>query len=280
MLFVEYAVNDKGNRDNSIKAMEGIVRQAKRLNPEIDVCFLYMANKSSVELFTKNGIGQVNIAHHEEVAEHYRIPSVHIACEIYRLIASGSLQWEQFSTDEVHPNDYGYSLYARFLEDFLEGELLPVDERPTHTPELPAPLDPLCYETARLVAPQTVSHASSWQSVPDWTTERTCNWTPPADVFMADTPGAGFRMQFTGTTAGLSMLAGMDTGDIEVSIDGGEWQYVSLFDLNCPKFHRPKIVLLAHNLHSGPHTVDVRISAEKHEDSTGHAVRLLHLLFN
>lgn len=280
LLFVEYAVNDAGDRNGSIKAMEGIVRQAKRLNPMIDLCFLYLANKSGKEKFAKNGKGQDNIIHHEEVAEHYRIPSVHIAGEIYRMIASGALQWEQISADEVHPNDYGYSLYARFLEDFLEEALQACDGESASNADLPTPLDPFCYEKSGMLSPKTALHASAWRMIHGWSTDQTCNWKPPADVYMAETPGDGFRMQFTGTAAGFSMLAGMDTGDIEVSIDEGEWQKVRLFDRYCTQFHRPKIVLVAVDLPPGEHTVDIKISDKRHEDSTGHAVRILKLLVN
>jgi acyl-CoA thioesterase-1 len=48
--------------------------------------------------------------------------------------------------------------------------------------------------------------------------------------------------------SGFSMLAGMDTGDVDVSIDGGEYRTVSLFDHYCTMFYRPKIVLFADDL--------------------------------
>ncbi|MCL6459473.1 MAG: SGNH/GDSL hydrolase family protein, partial [Gorillibacterium sp.] len=113
LLFVEFAVNDAGNRSESLRAMEGIVRHAKRITPQTDICFLYMANKTGLEQFCANGRVQNNIYHHEEVAEHYQLPSVSIALAIYRRIAAGLIEWEQISGDEVHPNDAGYALYAQ-----------------------------------------------------------------------------------------------------------------------------------------------------------------------
>ncbi|GAA3408188.1 GDSL-type esterase/lipase family protein [Paenibacillus hodogayensis] len=280
LLFVEYAVNDAGNRTESVRAMEGIVRQAKRINPKIGICFLYLANKPGIKQFSANGKGQLNIFHHEEVADYYRIPSVHIAGEIYRMIESGKLEWEQLSGDEVHPNDYGYSLYGRFMEHFLEEALQARASEPANIADLPAPIDPFCYENADLVSPDKAANVSGWRTVNGWTTERTCNWTPPADIFVAESPGAGFRIPFTGTAGGISMLAGMDTGDVQVSVDGGEWRAVQLFDRYCPMFYRPKIVLFADGLSPGEHVLDVRISEERHEDSTGHAIRILKLLVN
>jgi sialidase-1 len=275
------AVNDSGNHDVSVRAMEGIVRQAKRINPHIDICFLYLANKSGSDQFSSIGRMQDNIYNHEEVAEHYRIPSVHIAGEIYRRIESGELRWEEMSGDDVHPNDFGYSLYGQFLQDFL-GEALQKGHANLveNSLVLPLQMDSFCYESADLLSPLSVERVSGWRMEKNWTSEQTCNWTPPADIFVGEEPGASFQIRFTGTAAGFSMLAGMDIGNVDVSIDGGAYQTVSLFDSYCTMFYRPKIVLFADDLSPGIHTFDIRISEEKDEQSTGHAICILNVLVN
>ncbi|PYI56231.1 SGNH/GDSL hydrolase family protein [Paenibacillus flagellatus] len=281
-LFVEFAVNDGGDRAESIRAMEGIVRHAKRAAPEIDLCFLYTANRPTAERYGQEGRMQSNVYHHEEVAEHYGIPSVRIAETVYRMIAAGSLRWEHISGDSVHPNDYGYSLYADCIRAFLD-EALPTAaghaaEPPAAPPER---IDPFCYERGSMPEPAAAAdEAAGFRTVKGWTAERTCNWSPPADIVVGDRPGDSLRFRFSGTAAGVSLLAGMDTGRLDVSIDGEPYRTIELFDEYCPKFYRPKIAMLAKGLDPGEHTVSLRVSEGRHEGSEGTAVRLLRLLVN
>lgn len=280
LLFIEFAVNDAGNRTASIRAMEGIVRHAKRKNPHIDICFLYTANQSGSESFTENARLQENIYNHEEVAEYYQLPSVNIARAIYSKIVSGTLQWKDVSEDTVHPNDFGYALYAQFLEVFLEEALCAANAESEDPLGLPPPIDPFCYANGKQLSPLEAEGASGWQEIKGWTTEKTCNWTPPADIYMAEKPGSEWMFRFTGTAVGISMLGGMDTGDVEVSIDGEPFRHISLFDRYCPAFYRPKLVLFADQLERGTHTIKVRISRDRHEQSGGNAVHILKLLVN
>ncbi|MNI29427.1 hypothetical protein D3C73_832430 [compost metagenome] len=169
-------------------------------------------------------------------------------------------------------------MYAHTIQQFLEKTLHRDDLPSKASPNIPSPLDPLCYEDSDLYSPGIVQQGAGWKMITDWRTDQTCNWTPPTDLFIGEEPGAGFRVHFTGTAIGLSMLAGMDNGDIDYSIDGGAYQTVQLFDQYCTKFYRPKIVMLSDDLISGKHIIDIRISKDKHEESIGHAVRILKLL--
>ncbi|MBB6735930.1 SGNH/GDSL hydrolase family protein [Cohnella zeiphila] len=283
LLFVEFAVNDAGDRDASVRAMEGIVRQARRACPDIDICFLYTARKEDVELFRTEGKEQANVDHHEEVAERYRLPSVHIAREIYRRVAAGEIGWERISGDNVHPNDFGYALYAEFLRDFLDTALRTEDggapEPGKETPD-PAPLHPLSYAVADLRSPHEIGQAEGWEKLEDWTFEHVCYWKLPGRILFGNRIGASFRFDFYGTAVGFSMLAGIDLGNVDYSIDGGPFQTAELFDEKCADFYRPKIVLLADSLAPGAHSLDIRISESRHALSEGHAVRLLNFLVN
>ncbi|KRF39119.1 hypothetical protein ASG93_23425 [Paenibacillus sp. Soil787] len=280
LLFVEFAVNDAGNRTESIRAMEGIVRHAKRSNPQIDICFIYTARRSGSESYSSNRRLQDNIYNHEEVAEYYQLPSVNIAGAIYNKIISGEIKWEDISGDEVHPNDFGYALYARVIEDFLDKELIVPNEKYEDPFALPSPLDSFCYENGKQLSPLIVNTSSNWRMIEGWTTEQIFNWAPTADIFFGETPGDEFQFSFTGTAVGISLLAGMDTGDIEVSLDGGAFRTIPLFDRYCLMFYRPIIIVFSEQLDRGTHTVNIRISSEKHETSSGHAIRILKLLVN
>lgn len=115
VLFVEFSVNDDDDREESIRGMEGIVRQCRRLSPLTDICFLYTSADKNLSDDTP-----FNIAVHEEVAAHYDIPSVNFAAGIHSLVKLGRLCWEQLAPDRIHPNDEGHELYYRYLREFLE----------------------------------------------------------------------------------------------------------------------------------------------------------------
>lgn len=281
LLFVEFAVNDNGSRTAAIRGMEGIVRQALAHHPGMEIVFLYTASRAGSEEYLRSGMPQANVSHHEEVAERYGIPSVHIAEDIYRRIRNGQLRWEDISGDDVHPNDEGYCLYASviraFLEDALQMEAAAAsDERGL----LPQPIDPWCYAAARLLPHSALKHVAGGRSLPAWSPEKTCNWMPPADVLVLEGTGAGMSFPFEGTAVGLVILAGEETGELEVSVDGSPFTSYPVFDRYCTQFYRPKILMLADGLPPGFHHVSVRIPEERHPESKGHLLHVQGLMVN
>ncbi|SFI80103.1 Lysophospholipase L1 [Paenibacillus sp. UNC496MF] len=123
LLFVEFSVNDGEDRDESIRGMEGIVRQCRRLSPETELVFVYTAADKNLT----DGV-PFNIAVHEEVAAHYGIPSVSFAGGVRDLIRAGETTWEALAPDRVHPNDEGHALYASYANAFLEQAVTAVAE--------------------------------------------------------------------------------------------------------------------------------------------------------
>ncbi|NBD24524.1 SGNH/GDSL hydrolase family protein [Paenibacillus glycinis] len=283
LLLVEFAVNDAGDRTASLRAMEGIVRQAKRSNPRIAICFLYSPNTAGLRLFQEKGKVQPAIEHHEEVAAYYGLPSVSIARSIYEGITAGELKWEDFSGDEVHPNDAGFGLYAGFVEAFLQetlGHRTVGGFDSVEAAVLPPPLDPSCYEAAKLLAPGSAERAPGWRHERPWIFEQICYWKLPDEALIGDAAGASFRLNFSGSAVGFVVLAGMDLGDVEYAIDGSPYERMPLFDARCTQFYRPKTVLLAEDLMPGRHAVDIRIAADTPEFSTGRCVRMLYFMVN
>ena len=114
LLFVEFSVNDGEDREESIRGMEGIVRQCGRLSPETELIFVYTAADKNL-----TGYQPFNIAVHEEVADHYGIPSIDCAARVYTMMHTGELDWKKFAPDGYHPLDAGHKLYAALVQEFL-----------------------------------------------------------------------------------------------------------------------------------------------------------------
>ena len=75
LLFVEYAVNDfhNGRTDTErVRGMEGLIRQARTTNPEIDIVIQYFVDPEKMESLNR-GETPLEIVSHEKVATYYRI---------------------------------------------------------------------------------------------------------------------------------------------------------------------------------------------------------------
>lgn len=284
LLFLEFAVNDDGEPggDNRrLRAMEGIVRRARQLNPAIDILMLYFADTGKVEAYRKGETPKV-IQDHEAVANHYGISAIYLAAEVTRRMDAGQFDWPQFSRDSCHPLERGHALYAECVDTLMQAawtKAMPEGSKP-RPHEMPAPLDPLNYERGRFIPLDQAKPVNGWNRIAQWDTEKKCNYGGAVDVLAAETAGAAIELDFEGTLIGISAIAGMDAGVIEVAIDGGPPQTLDLFDGYCAQFHRPVCRVLAEDLPQGPHRVRLTMSAQSNPESNGHAARILKFVAN
>lgn len=275
LFFLEFAVNGGG-----IDAMEGIVRQSRRLCPDVDIVMMYFANTGYMEDVKADRVPQL-VQTHERVAEHYGIPALALYQEVGERIGAGTLTWEQFSRDSVHPTDAGCALYAECIVSFLDQAWadpnLPPNPRPAALPEK---LDPRCLENGRFIGVEQAKVVKGFAPVKGWTTEKTCNFAPPVDVLEATTPGSELTLDFEGAAIGIYTIIGFDAGILEYAIDGGPLQTRDPFDVYCNQFHRPQHTLFATDLAPGRHTLRLRLSPDRNPKSTGTAARILQFLAN
>ncbi len=274
LFFLEFAVNGGG-----VRAMEGIVRQARRTNPAIDILVTYFANTGHCDAYNKGQVPGI-VKDHEQVTERYGLPSLWFYREVAKRVKNGSLKWKEFSGDVVHPTALGCDLYAKWFVSFLDQAWADMSLKPAEA-ALPAPLDPLCYERGNFVPADAATIRGGFKLVKQWRTEKTCNFAPPVDVLEATAPGAELSLKFDGPAIGLYLIAGFDAGTIEYTIDGGAAKTVDLFDMPwCTMFHRPVHRMLADNLAAGPHELVIRMTDKKHAKSVGTAMRLLWFMVN
>jgi|GEM_PF-227219 len=275
LFFLEFAVNGGG-----VEAMEGIVRHARRINPGVDIVMMYFANTSYMEDAKAGRVPEL-VQIHEKVAEHYGIPALSLYKEVGERLRHGTLTWEQFSRDTVHPTDAGCALYAECIVSFLDQAWADSKLAPAPRAEaLPERLDPRCFENGRFIGVGAAKIASGFAEVKGWTTEKTCNFAPPVDVLEATQPGSELTLDFDGTAVGIYTLVGFDAGILEYAIDGSPMQTRDQFDVYCDQFHRPQHALFATDLAPGRHTLRLRLSAERNPKSTGTAVRILEFMAN
>lgn len=284
LLFVEAAVNDATNGMSEaamVRGMEGVVRQARRANPAIDIVMLHFAEPASIAMVKARRIPPV-VANHERVAARYGIPSIDLVTEVAERIAAGEFTWEQDFRD-LHPAPFGHALYARSVSRLFHRAW---DGQPAAvaTPHpLPAPLDAASYDGGRLVAPAAAGGLDGFRLDPAWKpadTAGTREGFVNVPVLVAERAGAACTLAFTGRGVGVLIASGPDTGMIEFSIDGGAPRTVDGFSAWSRALHLPWAVMLDAELSPGAHTLSLKVAAQANPASSGHALRIVHFLVN
>lgn len=291
LLFEEAAVNDDTNGFSDVeqvRGMEGIVRQARLANPDMDIVLLHFADPGKLAEI-RGGRTPAVIANHEKVAEHYRVASINLAKEVAERIHAGEFTWEKDFKD-LHPAPFGHALYAKSIARlFSAARNEPLSHIAMATPELPAPIDPASYFRGHLVGPAVA--LAKQQAVLDRGWKLESPWTPKdkagtragfvgVPALVGDTPGAVMKLTFHGVGIGVFVASGPDAGALEFRIDDGEWQTCQLFTQWSPTLHLPWAKMLASELTDESHEIELRIADQSDERSQGHAVRIIHFLVN
>ena len=283
LLFEEAAVNDSTNLfppREQVRGMEGIIRHARLLQPELDIVMLHFVDPEKMQDL-RAGKVPVVIASHERVAAHYGVPSIDLAREITERIDASEFTWDD-DFKSLHPAPFGMSVYARSIERLFDAawKQPPMIEGAVEPHPLPAPLDEHSYFRGRL-AP--VSDAKGWRVTPDWAPADKVGTRPGfvhVPMLVGETPGEECRFAFEGSAVGIFVAAGPDAGTVEFRIDGGAWRKQNLFTSWSPTLHIPWAYVLDADLSPGAHELTLRVSAEADSKSTGHAIRIAHLLVN
>ncbi len=283
LLILEFAVNDdqdaRHDRETAIRGLEGIIRQYFEANPTGDVISVQFVSPA---ILAKAQAAEeaVSVAAHKAVARHYDVPGVDVGLALAREIAAGKMTWEQDYRD-THPNPAGYQfasdLITKVIKDTVSGET-------PQTVTLPAPLDPFAYSGATMVDPQAFSWLGGWK----YDTVSTA--LLPLGSIRGDytvykalrSDGAGDYLYhtFSGTMLGAFVLAGPDSGILEVSIDGGDWKKVDLFHAYSKGLNYPRSVILADGLTKSYHTAAIRVAEEKNPESQGNTATILYFEVN
>lgn len=287
LLFEEAAVNDSTNRGGQpqawLRGMEGIIRQARLTNPNIDIIMLDFVDPDKIKTFRSGKTPEV-IKVHEKIAAYYKIPSINLAQEVAERIYAGEFTWkDDFRC--LHPAPFGHRLYRDSIARLFDAAWAkPLTNRNTIRPyPLPAkPLDPESYFHGRMVIPTAITPAAGWKIDPKWKPSK--GGTRPGFVnvpaLISETPGAEQTIKFNGKAIGIFVAAGYDAGILEYRIDNGDWQTRDLFTPWSRGLHIPWANILADGLTPADHTLTIRISDKKNAASQGHACRIINILVN
>ncbi len=222
LVFVEFAVNGGSNQ-----AMEGIVRQIIKHNPQTDICFIYTIAGEQYKQYAKNEIPG-KIQGFEKVATHYKIPSIHLGLYPSMLEAQGKLVWKNtadiegkivFSKDGTHPAKSGGDLYAQAIaRAFNIFKAKSISQK--H--EIVNSLYSDNWEDGGMYAPSEVANFSKgWETVNPVNFSHLKAFAPWFSTIQKTTEvNASFSFKFKGTAFGFFDVGGPEVGQVLVEIDG------------------------------------------------------------
>lgn len=287
VLFVEFAVNDDQDGfaghsyDDCVRGMEGIVRQARRANPKMDIVMILFTNANELTL-VRNGQVPVPYAGHIAVAEHYGIPTINLAKALANAESAGTFSWQAYGAD-CHPNAAGSQFGADLVVALLENQGWGSSTATVAAYSLPEPLNVGAWDRGCWIDPMSVRRGAGWNySTPDWAALTGCraNYTGQ-DILWSTTPGSTCSFKFSGTDISAFVLAGPDAGMLEISVDGDAF---IAYDLYSTAYSRslqyPYTRVFRQGLADAEHTVTFRVGASKNAASTGTAVRLYRVGVN
>lgn len=281
LLFVEAAVNDRGNgfsETAQVRALEGILRQMYRANPKANVVMMAFAEPAKNKEY-EQGKEPVEVAVHQRVAKHYGAVYINLAKEVYDRIKAGEFNWE-YDFKDLHPSPYGQEVYFQTIKEMLKQE--PGNDWADQS-KLPAPMDKFSYEKGSYHAVSEAKNLKGFTINSDWT---------PADklptrqgfvhvpMLVGEAAGSSFDFDFNGRAVGIAIVSGGDAGTIQYTIDGKRKGTLDLFTRWSNQLHLPWYLMLADDLKAGKHKLHLEISGAKNEASAGNAVRLVYLLVN
>ena len=271
LVFFEFAVNDYGFPFLDVaQYTEGILRKLRSADPRTDVIMLY-----NMTMWMSDALNDAKIlasrTAQSAVAYYYEgIPQLNVGDALRAPTLAGGGDWHQYTKDCTHPNDAGYAIINSHIEALLKESF--ADCGATVQPEahcLPPHLFP--------VHPMDAAHIEDAFDMPlpeGWTAcEKPLAGAYPHYI-EADEPGTTLVYRFRGSRLSLFAMMGKDSGDVEISVDGGAFEKRRLWDIHCPAFDRGTEVGMVRDLEEGDHTFTLRVSEEKAERSEGHAIRI------
>ena len=268
LVFVEFAANDYNKAPEIVmQCGEGIVRQIYRHDPDCEIVFILTLTEPMYRAIQAGNLPE-SLRIYREIAGHYGIPVVDAGACFAETVDQGCCTWDALTIDSVHPNDFGYQMYADRIIAFLSG-WAKKETKPQAADALP--LFEKHYTGAGMIDAWTLTDSAFEKR-----DETMCGKYP--HMITADGSGQVFRFEFAGTEVGLYHMIAHDSGDFLWSIDGEQPQRATTWDKYALEFDRANYTILARGLENKKHTLTVQSISDKNERSDGTMLRIAALL--
>lgn len=112
IIFIEFCVNDEG-MTSLRETYESLVRRALECDWHPAVFLLFAAEASKNPDFGDN-------LYRKALAEYYDVPVIDVSSSIQLGRSRGAYEFSEFAPDNVHPNEWGYSIMTDMIDYFMD----------------------------------------------------------------------------------------------------------------------------------------------------------------
>lgn len=121
LVFLEFAINDwyvRFTEQRVIHYMEGMIRKLRNSMPDTDIVIILITDEGYIgkDLPTADA--------NKKLAAHYGIPVIDVGAQMNDYINSKGIEFDSLYTDNVHPNNDGYKVYADIIAKYLKDKLI------------------------------------------------------------------------------------------------------------------------------------------------------------
>lgn len=284
LLFVEFSINDSyegSSYDKSAFFMESLIQEVWQLQPTCDIVVVLTTDHGKMTAANRH---HMNAQAHADVAEYYGIPCFWFADYMYPFLleenggtvfpSATSELWYKYYMDGCHPNAGGYQKYFEFLRDnFLIPNLDETKGFSKNVTNHTIPSVPY-NSTEKFLSQFKAYHSAQTSTYYNQRIRNNADMIYPAEIVNIGTdgygygiykpankkylysskPGMSFTVTFKSRNAGLYYKGHPTQGLIQYRVDGGNWQYVSMYKASS---NQNEYFMFYENLAEELHTVDV-----------------------
>ena len=275
LIFIEFVTNDQElSYKEQFGCYESCLRQILYRDPTTEIVCVFVATKATEEKLLKFGEFRTRVAE-SVLAYHYGLDMIDSGENFRYAIAKSGGDWMKYTTDETHPNDEGYIIYAAAIKDALTRLLAEIPETLTEK-TIPAPYtDEKNIPCGKFVEVRDMLEGvSGWHFVNKPFKKRFPYYVS------ADGIGSEMKFEFDGSTFGIYWIMDNESGILDVTLDGKETKSLSAWDEYCKSFSRAGYVFPFKEIEKGHHTVTLRVSDKKDEQSLGNKISLFAFLIS
>lgn len=263
LLFVEAAVNDHTNRfgpTEQVRGMEGIVRHARKSNPNIDIIMLHFIYAPFIKPMQMGILPDV-VMNHERVANYYNIPSINLIQEIVERMDRNEFTWKDFGG--THPVWDGHKYYAAAINHLFDINLRPISELKIAQHFIPKePLDKFCYADGHFIDIKDANLIKGFHYISQWNPSNNIEKRKGfvnVPVLETKESGATLSLDFSGKAIGIFCISGPNAGVLEYSVDNAPYKEVDTYTIWSKDVYLPWVYMLETELSDGNHKLFLRI---------------------
>jgi len=292
LLFIEFATNDSGHRDEAIwRNFDGIVQQAWARNPKMDIVFAYTI---TARMMKEYGKGKMNDAASamEKLADHYGIPSICFGPRVVAEVKAGKLVMSMgelasavpaetpnrdrviekelkkkgqtlFAKDGVHPALPGHEFYLKSIVTAFGAmnNIPPAD----HARFVGKPFFDGTLAAAKMVpVDSSMMVGDGWTKLAADAPEQKSFFRRGGQFYRAEKPGDRLAFRFRGKKCMVYDLLAPKGANVRVTVDGKVVRAAyPRFDGHC--WYTRLAALNVFDGADGEHSVEIEVLAEQPE---------------